>query len=639
MKKILLLSAAHAIVGLFVLIHFSYGQPQGFPTFSCGTTTYTPISGSPGPTGDDQTIQVTIPFTYVYFGQATTTISLCSNGWVAPWNTTSTTYVNALCTQTATDLRKIAGFWDDLYPPGGGNIQYTTVGTAPNRAFVAQWTNVNYFSGTGNVTFQIWLYEGSNRIEYIYGPCTSNAAATGSIGINDAVGGANHVISVTPGTSCGNTTISYTTCNDNVPWTNLTSGLRYTFSWAPIPRYFNTLWCPPGNPYPNIPAATIHNACAWVGDTLYMHCPDASGNAAATIRRYTVGGSWTTGVPLPVAKTQGSLTAAGDKMYYIGGGATLNGAGSTDVYEYNPATGTWTLKAPLPAAVNGHGAAAWGDSVIFVIMGPWNTPTANCYFYRINSNTTGTTSAFPGVATRGHACGLWNNKIYVAGGFGTTYTKQFYIGTIGATASTISWAPGPPIPSVPKAYLGGVAVGDRFYIVGGNNSIGTTSSDSVFVWGISGQLWTPLGNQKPAAAHNIQAAVTYHLIGDTAKIFCPGGSSGTGTTLNFDVIGCGQTVTGISPKTEIPTEYSLSQNYPNPFNPATTIEYALPRPGTVKLVVYDLVGKEVAVLVNEYKQAAYHRVNFDAAALSSGVYLYRITAGNFVDTKKMLLLK
>jgi hypothetical protein len=641
MKKLLLSSAIPGAAGLLVLINLSYSQPQGFPTFSCGTTTYTPISGSPGPTGDDQTIPVSIPFTFVYFGQPTTTIALCSNGWVAAWNTPSASYVNDLCTQTANDLRKICGFWDDLYPPGGGNIQYAIVGTAPNRAFVAQWTNVAFFGATSfNATFQIWLYEGSNRIEFIYGqPTSPYSGATASIGINDAVGGSGHVISVTPGSNCASTTISYTSCNNSVSWSNLTNGLRYTFSWAPVPRFFNTLWCTPGNPFPNIPSATIHNACAWVGDTLYMHSPDAAGNASTTIRRYTIGGSWTLGVPMPVAKTQGTLTAAGNKMYYIGGGSTLNGAGSTDIYEYDPAAGTWTLKAPLPAAVNGHAAAAWGDSVIFVIMGPWNSPTANCYFYRINTNTTGSTTAFPGTATRGHACGLWENKIYVAGGFGTTYTKQFYIGTIGSTASSISWAAGPPFPSVPKAYLGGVAVGDRFYIVGGNNSIGSISSDTVLFWGIAAGTWTPLASPKPAPAHNIQAAVTFHLVGDTAKIFAPGGSSGTGTTLNFDVIACGPTVTGIAPKMEIPTQYSLSQNYPNPFNPTTTIKYALPHPGNVTLVVYDLLGREIAVLVNEYKQAAYHSVSFNAAPLSSGVYLYRITVGDFVDTKKMLLVK
>ena len=636
-KKLLFVTATMLFV---IVVNSSRGQVLITNyAFSCGTTTYTSITGTPGPSGDDQTVTVSLPFTFKYIGVDYTQVSLCSNGWVAAGSTTSTTYVNALC-NTAGDLLHMCPFWDDLYPPGGGNIQYTTLGSAPNRIWVAQWTNVNYFSGSGNVTMQIRLYEGSNLIEYIYGPCTINAAASGSIGMNDGTGGANHVLSVTPGTTCQNTTYSNTACNDNVPFTNLVPNLRYTFSPAPQPRFFNTAWCPPANPYPNIPAATIYNACAWIGDTLYMHSPSNTGAAATTVVRYSLSGNaWTTGVPLPVAKTQGTLTAAGTKLYYIGGGTTPGGAGSTDVYEYNPATGAWTLKAPLPAAVNGHGAAAWGDSVVFVIMGPWSAPTTNCYFYRIGSNTTGTTTAFTGVATRGHACSIWQNKIYVAGGFGSTYTKQFYIGTIGSDASTISWSAGPPFPSVPKAYLGGASAGDRFYVVGGNNSVGSTSSDSTFIWGISGGIWTPLGSLKPVAAHNIEAAVTYRLIGDTVKIFCPGGSSGTGTTLNFDVIACGFTVTGIVPASEIPKEYALKQNYPNPFNPTTNISFALPKAGNVKLVVYDLLGEQIAVLVNEYKHAGQYIVDFNAANLASGVYFYRIESGQFTDVKKMLLVK
>ncbi|MBI5730507.1 MAG: T9SS type A sorting domain-containing protein [Ignavibacteriales bacterium] len=94
----------------------------------------------------------------------------------------------------------------------------------------------------------------------------------------------------------------------------------------------------------------------------------------------------------------------------------------------------------------------------------------------------------------------------------------------------------------------------------------------------------------------------------------------------------------ITTTTEIPTDYSIS-NYPNPFNPTTTINYQLPQDGFVTIKVYDLLGKEVAALVNENKSAGYHRVNFDASKLTSGVYVYTITANNFVLSKKMLLMK
>ena len=93
-----------------------------------------------------------------------------------------------------------------------------------------------------------------------------------------------------------------------------------------------------------------------------------------------------------------------------------------------------------------------------------------------------------------------------------------------------------------------------------------------------------------------------------------------------------------------PTAYALEQNYPNPFNPTTSIRYALPEDGHVSLLVYDINGREIARLVDEVKQAGMYEVHFDAGnvrgtGLASGVYLYRVVAGKFSQTRKMLLLK
>jgi hypothetical protein len=89
----------------------------------------------------------------------------------------------------------------------------------------------------------------------------------------------------------------------------------------------------------------------------------------------------------------------------------------------------------------------------------------------------------------------------------------------------------------------------------------------------------------------------------------------------------------------IPDAYKLAQNFPNPFNPSTTISFALPKDGLVKLVIYDITGKEIRVLTNEVRTAGYHSVLFDASNLPSGVYLYKLTAGNFIESKKMVLAK
>ncbi|MBL8017822.1 MAG: T9SS type A sorting domain-containing protein [Ignavibacteria bacterium] len=90
---------------------------------------------------------------------------------------------------------------------------------------------------------------------------------------------------------------------------------------------------------------------------------------------------------------------------------------------------------------------------------------------------------------------------------------------------------------------------------------------------------------------------------------------------------------------EIPSSYSLSQNYPNPFNPVTNIKFSIPKAGLVKLTVFDVLGREVSVLVNEVKTAGSFIADLDASMFSSGVYFYRLESNNFVETKKMLLVR
>ena len=89
----------------------------------------------------------------------------------------------------------------------------------------------------------------------------------------------------------------------------------------------------------------------------------------------------------------------------------------------------------------------------------------------------------------------------------------------------------------------------------------------------------------------------------------------------------------------IPKEFKLSQNYPNPFNPVTNIKYNIPKDVMVSIKVYDITGREISKLVNEYKKAGYYNVTFNGGNLASGIYYYRIQAGDFVQIKKMVLIK
>ncbi len=91
--------------------------------------------------------------------------------------------------------------------------------------------------------------------------------------------------------------------------------------------------------------------------------------------------------------------------------------------------------------------------------------------------------------------------------------------------------------------------------------------------------------------------------------------------------------------THVPKTFLLEQNYPNPFNPSTTIRYQLPFAGNVSLKVYDVLGREVMTLVNRRQEAGAYNFTLNAASLSSGIYFYRLQSGNFVQTKKMMLVK
>ena len=98
-------------------------------------------------------------------------------------------------------------------------------------------------------------------------------------------------------------------------------------------------------------------------------------------------------------------------------------------------------------------------------------------------------------------------------------------------------------------------------------------------------------------------------------------------------------VTSVDELPGAPLVYSLAQNYPNPFNPSTLIRFSIPEAGLVNIKVFNLLGEEVATLINSELSSGNYEVNFNGAKLSSGIYFYTITTNNFVDTKKMIMMK
>jgi Secretion system C-terminal sorting domain len=159
----------------------------------------------------------------------------------------------------------------------------------------------------------------------------------------------------------------------------------------------------------------------------------------------------------------------------------------------------------------------------------------------------------------------------------------------------------------------------------GSGQAKATSSVSLYTEFVANTLW--FSNDTP----------------DTAYIvFVIANSNGTsphvGSYYIIDDLSFGNS-TGVENLNNVPNNFYLGQNYPNPFNPSTTISFSIPEEDFVSLKVFNSLGEEVATLVNEIKPSGKYSVSFDASNLTSGVYFYKIKAGKFIGTKKMILIK
>jgi hypothetical protein len=169
----------------------------------------------------------------------------------------------------------------------------------------------------------------------------------------------------------------------------------------------------------------------------------------------------------------------------------------------------------------------------------------------------------------------------------------------------------------------------------------TVKADRVFLW-VSPN---PAGGEPDTAVADARG--NWNLNNGFNQVAIHWGGEGVGMSMAVDEIRLGTSWTAVSspissvPRqtSEIPLEFGLAQNYPNPFNPSTTINYTLLNSGKIKLSVFDMLGREVAVLVNQVQSAGTYEVTFKANELSSGIYFYRLQGAQGVITKKMMLLK
>lgn len=129
------------------------------------------------------------------------------------------------------------------------------------------------------------------------------------------------------------------------------------------------------------------------------------------------------------------------------------------------------------------------------------------------------------------------------------------------------------------------------------------------------------------------------VLDNNGFVYVTGESEGEGTSSDFLTIKYAQSIGIQQISSEVPGAYFLAQNYPNPFNPVTNIRFSIPKAGMVTIKIYDALGSEIAAPVNQFLNAGTFNFDFDARSLTSGVYFYRLNAGQFTDVKKMVLVK
>jgi len=386
--------------------------------------------------------------------------------------------------------------------------------------------------------------------------------------------------------------------------------------------------------------------------------------------------TWTTKASMATARTNAASGVINGLLYVVGGSdaSTLS-----SMEAYDPVANGWTTKAPMPTARSSLGAGVI-DGILYAVGGNTSSGvSAAVEAYDPGTNTWTTKSPMP-MACYGVATGVINGKLYVVGGYATGYrdTAEVY------DPITDTWTSETPM-LVARAYLRAGVINGVLYAVGGFNSSGTalatveaftpspalpiTLASFTAEFDPNGRRvlleWmtvTEVNNYGFFVERRAESEANFTTVPNS---FIPGHGttiepqyySFVDTTLTqpsvyyyrlrqVDLDGSIHYTQSVSVNVTIlavlerePQEFRVHQNYPNPFNPSTQIRYEVPRPSSVLLRVYDLLGQEVATLVNEAKQPGRYEVQWNAERFSSGVYFYRLQAGDYVETKKLLLLK
>ena len=297
------------------------------------------------------------------------------------------------------------------------------------------------------------------------------------------------------------------------------------------------------------------------------------------------GAPWITKAPMPTPRMALSTSVVDGIIYVIGGTQDFHQPAIATVEAYDPETDSWTSKAPAPMPTLRAGLSTCVvDGIIYAIGGARD----------VDSQTFSTMEAYD--------------------------------------PATNTWTPKRDMPT-PRGYPSTSVVDGIIYAIGGGSDTESPLS-TVEAYDPVTNTWITKTDMPTARSWLSSSTVD-------GKIYAIGGLHGGGPIATVEEYDPSSDPTSVQDlySEQNPMEFSLHQNYPNPFNPNTTINFEIPKTSKVTLKVFNILGEEVATLVSDRLTAGSYSYNWDASNLTSGVYLYRLETGDFVETKKMILMK
>lgn len=410
-------------------------------------------------------------------------------------------------------------------------------------------------------------------------------------------------------------------------------------------------------PYARYYAGSImytRNDTSW----LYVFGGDTTGGGVptSTCLRYNLEtNNWDYVAPLPEPMRLNATAKLGDKLYSMGGfNAPFPSPAISSFYEYDVNTNTWTQLPDLPEPIFFAGAEGFEDSLIYIFGGIQDNVSdgdlwrINVVLYNRTNNSFREATPMP-IATASFGLSRISNKFYVTAGLKSPtelWNNQIQGEVDLGERANITWSNLDAYPlSLYAAFDYAVDNNEEHCTQGGSITTGFDPITEGFRYNRIQNTFTmkqPLPINLMATSGGATKITERSPDGVIIQRVVLAGGITTGPVLSNQtwVFTDSVNVSDVSEiSNTIPEDYSLTQNYPNPFNPTTNIEYRIPEQSFVELKVYDVLGNEVAVLVNEFQNAGTYRADFIGIELTSGIYFYKLQSGNFIETKKMLLLK